>query len=481
MRKQVFNPYLPSFEYIPDGEPYVFGDRLYVYGSHDKFGGKEYCENDYVCWSAPVNDLSDWKYEGVIYRKSSHPEDKLHRRTCLYAPDVVKGPDGRYYLYYSMNGSSIMSVAVCDTPAGEYTYYGDVVDTEGKPVGYYAGDYMQFDPSIFIDDDGRVYLYSGFAPDADEDGAGRRMPGCHVSELEPDMLTVKSGPRLLIPKEWKIEEGAAYFEAPSMRKINGRYYFVYSAKVTGLFYYYSDYPDRDFIFGGRIHSTSDVGINGHSVEFPAYPLGNIHGGIVELNGQYYIFDHRHTNHCAYNRQGVAEPIYFDENGLIAQVEATSCGLNGGPLEGKGTYPAYIACNLFYEKGIDKANRFACVKQDIADVTDMEDLMKSETEPVGYIHDISDGCVIGYKYFAVNEPLCNITFMLRGHAKGVLAVALAEKGEAVGSLELEIDTDDCWQRVTVPVDISCGKVALFFRYRGEGRFDMQEFELNCVKR
>ena len=44
MKKQVFNPYLPSFEYIPDGEPYV-------------------------CWSAPVNDLSNWKYEGVIYRR----------------------------------------------------------------------------------------------------------------------------------------------------------------------------------------------------------------------------------------------------------------------------------------------------------------------------------------------------------------------------------------------------------------------------
>ena len=40
MKKQVFNPYLPSYEYVPDGEPYVFGDRLYVYGSHDKLTGK---------------------------------------------------------------------------------------------------------------------------------------------------------------------------------------------------------------------------------------------------------------------------------------------------------------------------------------------------------------------------------------------------------------------------------------------------------
>lgn len=46
--KQIFNPYLPSYEYIPDGEPHIFGDRLYIYGSHDRFGGSDYCENDYV-------------------------------------------------------------------------------------------------------------------------------------------------------------------------------------------------------------------------------------------------------------------------------------------------------------------------------------------------------------------------------------------------------------------------------------------------
>ena len=37
MKKQAFNPYLPSWEYIPDGEPYVFGGRVYIYGSHDMY------------------------------------------------------------------------------------------------------------------------------------------------------------------------------------------------------------------------------------------------------------------------------------------------------------------------------------------------------------------------------------------------------------------------------------------------------------
>ena len=66
-KNQAFNPFLPSYEYIPDAEPRVFGNRVYIYGSHDKFNGISFCLLDYVCWSAPVDDLSDWRYEGVIY------------------------------------------------------------------------------------------------------------------------------------------------------------------------------------------------------------------------------------------------------------------------------------------------------------------------------------------------------------------------------------------------------------------------------
>jgi hypothetical protein len=45
-KKQVFNPYLPLYEYIPDGEPHVFDGRVYVYGSHDHFGAFDFCFND---------------------------------------------------------------------------------------------------------------------------------------------------------------------------------------------------------------------------------------------------------------------------------------------------------------------------------------------------------------------------------------------------------------------------------------------------
>ncbi len=131
---QAFNPYLPSYEYVPDGEPRVFGDRLYVYGSHDAFNGGDFCVNDYVCWSAPVDDLGNWQYEGVIYRKNQDPQNPNGKRR-LCAPDVVQGVDGRYYLYYEFADLIVTAVAVCDTPAGQFEFLGHVQKSDGSIYG----------------------------------------------------------------------------------------------------------------------------------------------------------------------------------------------------------------------------------------------------------------------------------------------------------------------------------------------------------
>ena len=64
MKTTAVNPYLPFWEHVPDGEPHVFGDRVYIYGSHDRRNGTSFCEEDYVCWSASVDDPGKWTYEG---------------------------------------------------------------------------------------------------------------------------------------------------------------------------------------------------------------------------------------------------------------------------------------------------------------------------------------------------------------------------------------------------------------------------------
>ena len=73
------NPYLPSWEYIPDGEPRVFGNRVYVYGSHDRVDCEEFCDFKLKVWSAPVNDLSTG-HATVIYSEArQNPTNKQIR------------------------------------------------------------------------------------------------------------------------------------------------------------------------------------------------------------------------------------------------------------------------------------------------------------------------------------------------------------------------------------------------------------------
>lgn len=98
MKHPAMNPYLPLWEYVPDGEPRVWGNQLYVYGSHDVAGSTQFCEGDYVVWSAPLEDLGDWKYEGISYPYTATTAS-LEEGGNLAAPDCVQGPDGRYYLY----------------------------------------------------------------------------------------------------------------------------------------------------------------------------------------------------------------------------------------------------------------------------------------------------------------------------------------------------------------------------------------------
>ena len=125
------NPYLPLWEHIPDGEPYVFEDpdnpgkyRVYIYGSHDIYRTK-YCGPDQVVWSAPVEDLNNWRYDGVIFESKTDAKGNLLNQggeaDVLFAPDiaVVTESDGTktYYLYpNTQNGGRQTMVAKSKRP-----------------------------------------------------------------------------------------------------------------------------------------------------------------------------------------------------------------------------------------------------------------------------------------------------------------------------------------------------------------------------
>jgi hypothetical protein len=126
---------------------------------------------------------------------------------------------------------------------------------------------------------------------------GEGVMGAFMVELDNDMLTVKTKPVRIMPRYVKGTdfEGHAFFEASSMKKINGRYYFIYSTfNNHELCYATSNYPDKDFKYGGVIISNGDIGLKGRLPKDKLMRTGNNHGSIEKINGEWYIFYHRHT-------------------------------------------------------------------------------------------------------------------------------------------------------------------------------------------
>ena len=439
--KPTWNPILPISVCLADGEPHVYGERVYLFGSHDTPGGESFCLEDYEFFSAPLDDLSNWTSRGTNY---SAKQDPLYgENACyLYAPDVVRGNDGRYYLYYCLAGwkgrggySHHISVAVCDSPDGKYDYYGDVQNPDGTPYQ----DFICFDPAV-MNDNGVIRLYFGTGPfrgmavkpwNAFVLGqvysgvfgkpakAFLQKPGplgANAAVLCDDMLTLKEPPkRIADTPDFKDH---AFFEGSSIRKIGQIYYFVYSSqKNHELCYATSSFPDRDFRYRGTLVSNGDVGYDGRRERERCNATGTTHGSMEQINGKWYVFYHRLTHGSDYSRQMCAEPLTIRPDGSISQVEMTSCGLNNGDLPGRGEYPAVICCNLTNGKMPHITNQ---IRKNIPAIThsDME----------WYVGNAAKGTQTGYKYFSIQDNT-----VLRVTARGRGRIHIKINDRSVGSM------------------------------------------------
>lgn len=394
------NPYLPNWEYIPDGEPRVFGDRIYVYGSHDRKDSIDFCDYKLKVWSAPVSDPTKWVCHGDIFRsRDGHdsPSDVDWTDELLFAPDVVER-GGKYYLYaYIVNAKGC--VAVADRPEGPFRllsrYKYDI------PNHYDNGTFI--DPGVLVDDDGRVYIYCGYQ-------------GSYMCELKDNMYEA-------VPGSYKLDiiptaEPHRFFEACSPRKINGTYYLIYSPqRGSCLDYATSDSPTGPFTYRGTI---IDNGID--------FPGGNDHGSVCCVNGQWYIFYHRMTNGTIMSRRGCVERIEILPDGTIPQVEMTSLGFEES-LNPYDFTQADTACVL---KGGCYITETSVFERPIVNVT--------------------DGCVMGWKYFDFGEDFASKTMQIRLKLRGTgsrgrVHVWLdSEDGEELGTVDFAEDSGTAGARI-----------------------------------
>ena len=495
------NPYMPLWEFIPDGEPYVFDDpdvpgkkRVYVYGSHDNLI-KYYCGRDQVVWSAPVDDLTNWRYDGVIFESKTDANGKKLNPDgvgdVLYAPDVTVVTDANgkktYYLYPNVQHDKRNSlVAKSDRPDGPFVPVNWSTEKADSTVGPFA-----FDPACFVDDDGRVYGYWGFERSC-------------AAELDPTtMATVKPGTKIveyMIPG-YKQDHMYRFFEASSIRKIKDKYVFIYSRFTNEgefglpttnytLAYCYSNNPLGPWTYGGTIiDGRGRERLSDGTVVATACPGGNTHGSICEINGEWWVFYHRQAGTSEYSRQAMVAPITVEvqegKDGYvrISEAEFTSEGFCTEGLDPYKKYPAGIACyymgpklavqeypNVTYYGSHTNINR---IKYDGKMNPFDESINKCE------MVNNTSGSVIGYKYFNFRKTFGkdNLQLLLDITKEGIagsIDVYIdrpneTDGGVKIGTVALEAKTDN--KPVTVSVSVPGlknynGKHALFLVFNSQ---------------
>ena len=494
------NPYMPLWEHIPDGEPYVFEDpdqpgkkRVYVYGSHDNLI-TEYCGRDQVVWSASVDSLNNWRYDGVILvvdkNRDGEPFDSVGTADVLYAPDVTLVTDANgkktYYLFPNdQTGGRNGLIAKSDRPDGPFEVCNWSKDNPNLVDGV-----LQFDPAVFVDDDGRVYGYWGFERS-------------YAAEFDPQtMATVKPGTKIVEDMiSGRNQAGIfSFFEASSIRKIKDKYVFIYSRFTKDgefglptsnytLAYCYSDNPLGPWTYGGTIIDGRgrDVNEQGDTIA-TATVDGNTHGSICEINGQWWVFYHRQTGTDEYARQAMVAPIEVEvEEGpggkvFISEGEYTSEGFCTEGLNPLERHSAGIACWYTGPKtAIHEWPNNTFFGSYVASSYGTDDKFEKPYDLKNNTNSVvnnTDGSIVGYKYFNFTETEGKKTSLLLNFIpegiKGQIDIMIdspweSRGGVKLGSMELTKEMKKVPTEVAVPLDplsSYSGKHAIFFVFKSD---------------
>ena len=510
------NPFLPLWEYIPDGEPYVFDDpdrpghkRVYIYGSHDSLI-KEYCGREQVVWSAPVDDLGAWRYDGIIFKSDRDRDGRpLYPDSIgdvLYAPDValVTGEDGSktYYLFpNNQAGGRQGMVAKSKRPDGPFEVCNWSSTNPAETDGV-----LRFDPAVFVDDDGRVYGYWGFNES-------------YAAELDPaTMATVKPGTEVvefMIPGT-KQDDTFKFFEASSLRKIKDKYVFIYS-RVTRdgefglpstnytLAYAYSDNPLGPYTYGGtlidgRARAADEQG----NVIATAYPAGNTHGSICEINGKWWVFYHRQTGTNEFSRQAMVAPVEVEvEEGpggkvTISEGEFTSEGFSTKGLNPLFKTPAALACYLTgpgkaYGKFPDFYFTGSYIRPTYFNPDSYEGPFNQKL-PFDPVVNNTSGSTVGYKYLDFSKidtakPLEFVCHIVPEATEGTVTLLIgspyrSQGGREIGSFGIKADMPEEMTEIRIPLsnlDGISGKQPLYLLFespvKGKSLCELYDFRFN----
>ncbi|GAA5066017.1 hypothetical protein HNP84_001224 [Thermocatellispora tengchongensis] len=301
--------------YTADPAALVAGDTLYLYTGHDEApaGGTGFVMRDWHVFSS--TDATTFTGHGAKLSVSSFP----WAGADAWAGEVERGPDGRYYWYVSVNGNGPgwmnIGVAVGDSPLGPFT------DAKGGPLisdDTPGSAPLNIDPTVFVDDDGQVYMYWG------------SYWGLRAARLRPDMVTL-DGP-VITP------QGVSNFwEAPWMFKRDGVYYLAYAANDSGC-----SPPNHACVRYATASSPLGPWTHRGVVLDPVSSTTN-HPAIIEFKGQWYMVYHNAAAPGGgdFRRSVTLDKLYWNPDGTMRKVVQTTGG--GANLALTATpYTSYVS-------------------------------------------------------------------------------------------------------------------------------------------
>lgn len=416
-------------QFTADPSARVFGDKVYIYPSHDIIAtpgkGRAGWFNmaDYHVFSS--GNLTNWTDHGVIVNqnKVNWADSTAY---AMWAPDCIER-NGKYYFYFPAvlkpgTGKGFgIGVAVADHPYGPFV-------ARAEPIKGVSG----IDPNVFIDKDGQAYIYYA-------------QGNIYGAKLKENMVDLASEPKILgdLPDKG-LKEGPYLFE----RK--GIYYLTYphvENKTERLEYGMSNSPMGPFKFAGVImKETPNCWTNHHSM--------------IEFKGQWYLFYHSNdlSPNFDKNRSIRADSLFFNADGTIREVTPT--------LRGVGITPA---------KSQIEVDRYSNISKDgaVVNAIDTSNRMK------GWKIELSKkGAWV--RYNAVDfgaKPLKSFSLMASSMESGGIEIRLDNiDGTLIGSAKLAKDSG--WKITTTNLlKKPTGKHDLFVLSKDAGQISVDWLKFN----
>jgi beta-xylosidase len=417
----------------------VYGNTVYLYTSHDEDDATNFKMLNWMCYS--TTDIVNWTDHGIIGGvKEPYKTFKWADGNNAWAPQCIERK-GRFYLYcpFPYKGRMAIGVAVSDSPTGPFA------DAIGKPL-ISRGNGGDYDPTVFIDDDGQAYLYWG--------GNGP----CYYVKLNEDMISVSGDIQVASIDFEGTPREASYTEGPWLWKEKNHYYLAWASRCCpeGIGYAMSDSPTGPWQCKGTIMDPNSKS------------SGN-HPGILDYKGNSYVFGFNYAVNFALTskhrerRSICVEQMTYNDDGTIQKHPWWST--NG--VSQIGTFNPYAqieAATICWETGIKTQSR-------------------GDGKPGVYVSANTNGAYIKVK---------GVDFGKKRAAKFLASVASTSAGNRI---ELRLDSEtgpliatlkvkstgalDKWKTQSRSVSGAKGVHDLYFKFTGGGEpllnFDWWKFE------